>query len=102
MLESVVPKFAVALQPFGGFGERLGFEPAWTALPITTAGDEPGAFQHFQVLGNGGLTHSEWLGQLQDRSLAGCEPSQDCSARGIGKRGEDGIELIGAGHLHNL
>ena len=96
--EVALPKLAVALQPFGGSREGLGFEAAWAALCVAAAGNQAGALEDLEVLGDGGLAHGEGLGELGDGGLAGGEACEDGATGGIGEGGEGGVEAVG-GHL---
>lgn len=98
MLEPSLPELAIGFQPFCGFGERLGLEAAGPPLPVAAAGNQAGTFQHFEVFGDGGLSHSEWLGQFYHRSFAGEESGENGAAGGIGERGEDARKRIDSGH----
>src|SRR5687767_10145217 len=53
-VEALVPEAAVVLHPVGGVLQRLGAEPARPPLRLPAAFDQPGAFQHFQMLGDAG------------------------------------------------
>jgi hypothetical protein len=101
-LEVGGPDAAVFFEPFGSFDERLGFEAAGAALGVLAAGDEAGAFEDFEVLGDGGLGHGEGLGEFVDGSLAGGEAGEDGAASGVGEGGESGVEAVGGGHCITL
>ena len=98
MLESVFPELAIAFQPFGRVGERSSFDTPGAPLGVDGARNEPSAFEHFEVLGDGRLAHVEGLDKLVHCGFAGSEASKDGTARGIGESGEGGIELLGSGH----
>ncbi len=55
--------------------------------------DEAGVFEHAQVLRNGGKRHFVGRGEVADGcfTLAG-EARENSAARGVGERGEGGIE----------
>jgi len=99
--EVALPVFPVALEPGAGFGERLGFQTAWAALGVASAGDKSGALEDLEMLGNGGLAHGKRLGQFADGGLAARETPEDGAARGIGQGRESGIELCITTQLHN-
>jgi hypothetical protein len=61
-LDRGLPVLAIRFEPLRGFGERLRLESAGTALGVVGTGNEAGALQHFEVLGDGGLSHGERLG----------------------------------------
>jgi hypothetical protein len=57
--------------------------------------EEPGGFQHAEVLGNRGQGHGEGFGQLRDHGLAARQAGQDGTAGGIGQRAKGGVEERG-------
>ena len=69
-LEAAFPELTIAFQPFVGFGEWLGVEAARTALRGAAARYQSGALQDFEMFGDGGHTHLEWLSQVRNRRLA--------------------------------
>ena len=93
-LEVALPELAVALQPFGGFRERLGLEPARPSLRVAAARDQAGALQHLEVLGDRGLAHRERLGQLRHGRLTRREPGEDRPPGRIRERRERRVETI--------
>jgi hypothetical protein len=101
-LEVGGPDAAVFFEPVGGFDERLGLEAAGAALGVLAAGDEAGAFEDFEVLGDGRLGHGERLGEFVDGGLAGGEAGEDGAASGVGEGGEGGVEALGRGHCITL
>lgn len=88
------PEAAVLVDPGGGVFEGAGVEAAGPPLRFATARDQAGAFQHLEVFGDGRHRHLEGPGEFGHRSLAEREPAQDGAARGIGKGGECGAQLI--------
>lgn len=54
--------------------------------------DHPGAFKHFQVLGDGRLCHGKGFYQFPDGPLAGGETRQNRSACRIGQCGERNVD----------
>ena len=93
--EGLFPELAIALEPLRRLGQRLGFEAARAALRVGGVGDEAGALEHLEMLGDGGLAHGERLRELGHRRVAGREAGEDGAARGIGEGGEGGIEPRG-------
>lgn len=93
-LKVCFPNLAVTCDPFGGFSEWLGFEAAWAALRVAAARDHAGAFEDFEMFGNGGLRHSERLGEIVDGGFTGSEAGEDGAARRIGESSESGIEVV--------
>src|SRR6516165_11597849 len=69
-IKAVVPETAVVLEPLGGVLERPRLEPAGPPLRLAAACDQPGAFQHLQVLRDGRKAHRKGLRELADRGLA--------------------------------
>jgi len=93
-IEGGLPEFAVLFEPLTGFGEWGGGEAAGAALGVAVAGDEAGALEDFEVLGDGGLGHGEWLGQLVHRGFSQGEAGEDGAASGVGEGGERGVEAL--------
>src|ERR1700728_4033692 len=87
-IETVGPETAIVLDPAGYVPERAGVELAREPLRFAAAGDQAGAFEDFQVLGNGREGHFEGLSQLGDRRFAGGKFGEDRAPSGIGKGGE--------------
>src|SRR5579859_365098 len=65
-VEALLPELAIVLHPLMHFLEGGGLQPARTPLRFASVGDQPGALQHFQVLGDGRHAHVERLGQFCD------------------------------------
>src|SRR6516164_2580101 len=68
-IKAVVPEAAIMIEPLGSVPERPCFEPARPPLCLAASRDQPGAFQHLQVLGDGGKAHRKGFGELADRGL---------------------------------
>src|SRR5207302_1600736 len=88
-IEGLVPEPAITLQPVDGLLEGTCLETAGAPLRLAAACDEPGAFEHLQVLRDGGQAHVERPGELGDGRVAGGEPSEDRAPGGVGE-GRDG------------
>src|SRR5262245_48061564 len=101
-IETLLPDAPILLQPVGGVLEWTRLEPAGPPLRLTTAGDQAGALQHLEVLGDGGQAHREGRGQLHDRDLTRGEAGEDRAPGGVGEGGEGGAEAIGRHALVNL
>ncbi len=69
-LEVLLPERAIGLEPVHGLAEGARVDPARPPLRITAAGDEAGALQHFQVLGNRRLADDERFGELGHRRFS--------------------------------
>src|SRR5580704_3725379 len=95
-LEPALPELAVTLEPCRGVGQWLGFEAARPPLGVAAAGNQTGAFQHFQVLGDCRLRHRKRLGQLSYGSFSRGEPGQDGAAGRIGQGGEGRVQINGS------
>src|SRR5712692_3941577 len=95
LVEALLPVAPVVLDPVGDVLERIRLKPAGPPLRLAAALDQPGALEHFQVLGHGGEAHVEGLGQFQDRGFARGEAREDRAPRGIGESGEGRAEAIG-------
>lgn len=105
-LELCLPELAVFLEPGRRVAKRSRFQSPRPPLRILSARDEPCAFQHLKVFGNGWLGHCEGLRQVHYRGFALGQPGQDSSARRIGERCEGSIKMMGYGwsitvQLHN-
>src|SRR5262245_51382567 len=72
-------------------------DPVLAAVDAAT--DQPGLFQHLEVLGDAVLRHGERLTHLTDRELAGlAQERDDLATSGVGQAVKDAIELLlGAG-----
>ena len=100
-LEPALPELAVVLQPFGGFCERFGLQPAGPPLRVVASRNQPGTLQHFEVFGNRRLGHGERLSQLGHRCFTRGKPGQDRPPGGIGERCERHIKTIGIHIVQN-
>src|SRR3954447_1931579 len=97
-VETLFPEFSVVLDPVGDLFERRRLEVAGAPLRVAAAGDEAGALEHLQMLGDGGKTHVERLGELRHRRLAGRETGQDGPPGRVGE-GREGVAELVVGHL---
>src|SRR5487761_2265881 len=59
IVEAGLPGTPERLHPVGRLLERLRHQPARPPLRVAPALDQPGLFQHLEVLGNGGLGERE-------------------------------------------
>jgi hypothetical protein len=73
----------------GRFGES-----ARAACSVDALLDEAGGLKHFEVAGDGGLGHLEWLGKFEDSSFAEGKTGKDGASGGIGQGGEAGVKII--------
>src|SRR2546423_5477628 len=51
-VETLFPEFFVVAHPVGDVLERTGVETAGSPLRVAASSDEPGALEHFEVLGD--------------------------------------------------
>src|SRR2546423_6350855 len=63
---TLFPELFVVAHPVGDVLERTGIETAGSPLRIAASSDEPGALEHFEVLGDRRQAHVERLRQLVD------------------------------------
>jgi hypothetical protein len=96
--EARLPQAPVLINPVGDVFQGGGLQTARAPLGFTSPRDEPGPFEHFEVLGDGGKAHLERLGEFGDRGLPRGESRQDGSARRIGQRRERPIQQV-SGHM---
>src|SRR5438132_444027 len=97
LLEPVValfPEPAVFLYPVGDLLERPRLEPGGAPLCLPAPGDQPGPFEHPEVLGYSGQGHVEGLGQLSHGRRPRRQAGEDRSTRGIGERSERAIQPL--------
>ena len=66
-------------------------EPARAPGAIDAANDEPSIFEHFEMLGDGGLGQVERLAKLVDGGFSQSEAGQNGATRGIGESRERGV-----------
>src|SRR6478672_444446 len=98
-IETFVPQRPVALEPRVDVLQRVGRDAAGAPLRLAAPGDEAGALQHLEVLGDGGAAHLEGLGELRHGGLAKRKPGENGAPGRVGKGCESGTELVG-GHLY--
>src|ERR1051325_3129159 len=92
-VETLLPEFAVVLDPLSDVLERRGLETARPPLRLASTGDESRALEHFQMLRDRRETHLERPRQFENRCFARGKPRQDGPTRRIGERGERGVEI---------
>lgn len=63
---------------------RFGGQAAAVHTSVDFALQEPGGFEHAQVLGNGGQRDVERFGQFRDHGFAARETREEGAAGGIG------------------
>jgi hypothetical protein len=80
--EARVPEAPEFLSPLDNFLERRRLEPPRSPLGLASAGDEPGMFEHPEVLGDRGSAHRERRRELLDGGRAGRESGEDRPSRG--------------------
>ncbi len=71
-------------------------------MGILLAPDQPGGFEHLDVLGDGGKAHVMGLGELAHARLALRQPRENGAAGRIGKRVKEQREIgIMLSHIAN-
>src|SRR6185369_10639834 len=93
-VEAFVPELAEALEVDVGVLERCRVDGARPPLRVLAAHDQSRVLEDLEVSRDGGLAHSERLGQLTDRADAGAELLEHGAARRIGQRAEDEAERV--------
>jgi hypothetical protein len=91
-VEGFLPERAVLRDPIGRRGEGAGIEPAVVDPSLLALLDEPGVFQNFQVLRNGGQRHVERFREIGDSRLAEGEPREDGAPGRIRERGKGAVQ----------
>ena len=86
LVESPRPVFVLGAQPFACSFERIGGQPIGPYPALLVRGDEPGLFEHVEVLRERRERHVERLGQLRRRCRADAEPFDDRQPGGVGQR----------------
>jgi hypothetical protein len=86
------PEGLVLRDPGGRVFHRFGGQPAAVHAAVDFALQQPGGFQHAEVLGNGRQRHLERLCQFSDHRCAARQPRQQGPAGGIGERAKSGIQ----------
>ena len=93
--EALLPVASVLAHPIGDIPEGTGPEASGSPLRLPPLLDEPGSFEHPEMLGDGGLTHVEWRGQVLDRGFAFGQPGQDRPASRVRQGCEGDAERVG-------
>jgi hypothetical protein len=91
-VEPLLPEFAVAPQPLGCVLHRSGRERAAYDPTLLLPRDQPGVLEDAEVLHESRQGHRKRAGELGDRAAAAGEQAHHLPARGIGERGENGVE----------
>ena len=82
----------VSLDPIFGAPQRFGAELDLMKASVLRATNEPRAFEHAQMPGDGGRRNAEWSRQPPDVGMTAHESLQNASASGIGERRKNGVE----------
>src|SRR6185312_7971222 len=98
-VEPLLPEPPIVVEPLVDALEGSRFEPAGPPLRRAAAGDQPGIFQHFQMLRDRGSADFERSGELADGGLAKGETRENRAPRRVGEGEERGAEAVG--HLDN-
>src|SRR5688572_9559180 len=86
-VEGALPEALVALHVLGRLLEGRSLEVAVAGGADPAAGDQSGALQHLQVLGDRRLAHREGLRQLGNARVAALEALEERTAGRVGERG---------------
>ena len=86
------PENAVSLDPRRSVLNWLGSEPAAVYAAVFFTREQARAFEHAQVLGNGGERHTERFRQVGHRGLALRQARENGAAGGIGERRKSGVQ----------
>ena len=70
-IEMFAPELSVGFQPIVHLPKRLGFEATGPPLRLPALRNQPGLFQHLQMLGDGDQRHVERSRQFRHRGFAG-------------------------------
>src|SRR5258707_14107858 len=73
-IEALRPEATVVAEPLGGSGERRCLEACRAKLRVAAARHQAGAFEHLQMLGDGGLAEVGRRHELVHCGLAGGRP----------------------------
>ncbi len=95
IVEAAIPEAPIAIEPVGHRLQRRRLQMTGTPLCFAPARDQPRAFEHLQMLGNGGEAHVIGLGQLGDRGIPRGKAGQDAAARRVGEGEQRRAELVG-------
>jgi hypothetical protein len=96
-IQTAFPNLPVALHPLRDVLQGTRLDAAMAELCIPAACDQPGPFEHAQVLRDGWHAHVERLGQFRHGRLAGQQAGEDGPPGGIGECGECGTQVV-TGH----
>jgi hypothetical protein len=93
-IELRAPEFAVGRNPLRRVlhGSRL--QPAQHGAPALRAAQQPGGFQHREVLHHARQRDRERLREFGDGALAPGEPREQRAPRAVGKRREGAVERL--------
>jgi hypothetical protein len=86
------PEDAIVLDPLRGGLHRLRGEAAAVDAAVDFALEEAGGLENAEMLGDGGKGEWKRFGKLSDGRFALGEAGENGATRGIGKRGEGGVE----------
>lgn len=86
------PELLVVRQVLGGFAHRLRRESREALLPALLRPNQPGGFEHAEVLDDGRHRQAVYLGELRGSLLLQRSSPQNVASILIGKGAEDGVE----------
>jgi hypothetical protein len=92
-VQTLGPEFFILRKPRGRVLHRLRQEPALHYAPIFRAANQPSVLEHTQMFHEASQRHAMRRCEFRNRQTTFAQGFQHCSARGIGKRSKDGIEV---------
>lgn len=93
-IQLAAPELLVAREPRGGGLHGFGRQRAADDAAVLGAGDQPGVFQHPQVLQEGGQRHGVGPGQVADGCRAVFQIGQYPPPGGVGQGGKDAVQRV--------
>ena len=81
-------------EPIDHLFERSGLQLAGAPLSFAPTGYEPGAFEHFEMPGDGRQADVERCRQVLNRGLTGHETGEDSAPSRVGQGAEGGTETV--------
>ncbi len=83
-VEPVFPKLFVLRKPVQGRLELCSVDTARSPLGVAALGNEPGFFEHLDVLGYRRQAHGKWRSELIDRGFTFGQPRQHSPTGRVG------------------
>ena len=92
-VEPHIPELFVAGQPCGGLADALGRQHAAHDPALLLAGDQPGLFEHANVLHEPNERHAVRRRQFADATRPACERIKRAAAGRVGESAEHKVEF---------